>query len=142
MAGHGRCCDDDHNHEDSSEMGIQYSLYLKIDKANLECLNEAVQNSGKTVFKPWEERLSLDTVSEVMLWCFYGFNSFWFSVWNQMQTRSCYLTFLSLETWNLRVLSWLGKILTRIPQKWECMWIFCKVCGYILTFHCWFVMQV
>lgn len=66
MAEHGRCCDGEQNHDETPEMGVQYSLYLKIDKHNLECLNEATQNTGKAVFKPWEERLNFDTVSEVM----------------------------------------------------------------------------
>lgn len=33
------------------------SLYQKIDTENLQCLNEAEDGSGKTVFKPWDERL-------------------------------------------------------------------------------------
>merc|ERR1719445_3004697 len=39
------------------ESGLSYSLYQKIDMANLTCLNEEVEDSGKTVFKPWESRL-------------------------------------------------------------------------------------
>ncbi|XP_076319077.1 PITH domain-containing protein GA19395 isoform X2 [Tachypleus tridentatus] len=62
MAGHGHS----HGGCDSSgtqlppDQGIHYSLYTKIDKANVECLNEAVEGSGKEVFKPWEERLNYD----------------------------------------------------------------------------------
>lgn len=44
------------------EMGIQYSLYEKIDMLNLECLNEVSENSGKTVFKPYEDRLNFNKV--------------------------------------------------------------------------------
>lgn len=63
--GHGHSCEDEHNHDDDSpEMGIQYSLFNKIDKENLECLNEAEENSGKEVFKPWEQRLNFDKVSK------------------------------------------------------------------------------
>lgn len=62
MAPHGRCCDGDHQHRDTPEMGIEYSLYQKINKENLECLNEVVEGSGKSIFKPWEERLNFDTV--------------------------------------------------------------------------------
>lgn len=70
MAPHGKCCGDgSHHHEDPSEMGIHYSLYTKINKDNLECLNEVREGSGKTVFKPWEERLNFDLVSEVMFYC-------------------------------------------------------------------------
>ncbi|XP_047987583.1 PITH domain-containing protein GA19395 [Leguminivora glycinivorella] len=47
----------DHDHSSSEELGIQYNLYEKIDKENLQCLNETVEGSGKTVFKPWERRL-------------------------------------------------------------------------------------
>lgn len=58
MAPHGKSCSADANHHhDSPEMGIQYSLYTKINKNNLECLNESVEGTGKNVFKPWEERL-------------------------------------------------------------------------------------
>ncbi|RZC37413.1 PITH domain-containing protein CG6153, partial [Asbolus verrucosus] len=45
-------------------MGVEYSLYTKIDKNNLQCLNEAVEGSGKTIFKPWEERLNFETFVE------------------------------------------------------------------------------
>ena len=34
-----------------------YSLYQKIDTEKLQCLNEAEEGSGRTVFKPWDERL-------------------------------------------------------------------------------------
>lgn len=62
MASHGHSCDGDHDHDETPELGLQYSLYSKIDKDNLECLNESVEGSGKTVFKPWEERLDFNTV--------------------------------------------------------------------------------
>lgn len=63
--GAGGCCNDgDHNKDDSPEMGIEYSLYTKIDKENLTCLNESVDGSAKAIFKPWEERLNFETVSE------------------------------------------------------------------------------
>lgn len=38
------------------ELGVQYSLYQKIDLDNVQCLNEETENSGKTVFKPWQDR--------------------------------------------------------------------------------------
>lgn len=65
MSSHGHShggCDGDHNHDDTPEMGVQYSLFTKIDIENLECLNEATENSGKDVFKPWEERLNFEKV--------------------------------------------------------------------------------
>uniref|UniRef100_A0A2M4C042 Putative thioredoxin-like protein n=1 Tax=Anopheles marajoara TaxID=58244 RepID=A0A2M4C042_9DIPT len=46
--------------DDELEMGIQYSLYQKIDMANVECLNEELEGSGKTVFKAYNDRLSDD----------------------------------------------------------------------------------
>lgn len=57
-------CDGDRDHDDTPEMGLQYSLYSKIDINNLECLNESVEGSGKDIFKPWEERLSFDKYVE------------------------------------------------------------------------------
>lgn len=62
MPPHGHSCEGDNNHHESPETGLEYSLYAKIDKDNTECLNEAVEGSGRTVFKPWEERLNFDTV--------------------------------------------------------------------------------
>ncbi|VEN39042.1 unnamed protein product [Callosobruchus maculatus] len=64
--GHGKCCGDQaaaHSH-DEGEQGIQYSLYAKINKEDLECLNETTEGSGKLVFKPWEDRLNFDTYVE------------------------------------------------------------------------------
>lgn len=64
--------DHDHHHDcaaESSEsdylkeIGIQYSLYTKIDMENLECLNETEEGSGKTIFKPYEDRLNFEKVS-------------------------------------------------------------------------------
>ncbi|XP_059049776.1 PITH domain-containing protein GA19395 [Achroia grisella] len=56
---HGHCHDHDHDHSNSEDIGINYNLYEKIDKENLQCLNETVDGSGKTVFKSWERRLDL-----------------------------------------------------------------------------------
>lgn len=44
------------------ELGVQYSLFKKIDMCNLECLNEESVGSGKTVFKPYEQRLDFTLV--------------------------------------------------------------------------------
>ncbi|XP_058124347.1 PITH domain-containing protein GA19395 [Anopheles ziemanni] len=44
--------------ENELEVGIQYSLYEKIDMNNLECLNEELEGSGKTVFKSYCDRLN------------------------------------------------------------------------------------
>ncbi|XP_048514994.1 PITH domain-containing protein GA19395 [Athalia rosae] len=50
-------CDCGRSHEEV-ELGIQYNLYQRINKDNVECLNEYEEGSGVTVFKPWEERLN------------------------------------------------------------------------------------
>ncbi|KAJ0181828.1 hypothetical protein K1T71_002550 [Dendrolimus kikuchii] len=57
-------CDHDHDHTDPEEIGIQYNLFEKIDKENLQCLNESVEGSGKTVFKPWSNRLDRSSFVE------------------------------------------------------------------------------
>jgi hypothetical protein len=62
MAGRQHGCDGDHNHDETPEMGLQYSLYSKIDLANVECLNEKREGSGKDVFKAWEDRLDFEKV--------------------------------------------------------------------------------
>ncbi|EDW12950.1 PITH domain-containing protein CG6153 isoform X1 [Drosophila mojavensis] len=55
---HGRGCSHEATDVDNAlEMGIEYSLYTKIDIENTECLNEETDGSGKTVFKPYEKRL-------------------------------------------------------------------------------------
>ncbi|XP_062551716.1 PITH domain-containing protein GA19395 [Armigeres subalbatus] len=59
--GHGGACAHEAlGIEDELEMGIQYSLYEKIDTLNVECLNEETEGSGKTVFKPYNQRLDFD----------------------------------------------------------------------------------
>ena len=42
--------------------GVEYSLYSKIVMDDVECLNEAEENSGRTVFKSWENRLDKEKV--------------------------------------------------------------------------------
>ena len=39
-----------------------YNLYSKINKEAVECLNENVEDSGKEVFRPWDQRLLKDKV--------------------------------------------------------------------------------
>jgi hypothetical protein len=62
---HGNC-----EHEatgsdlDPLEMGIQYSLYTKIDFVNSEILNS--ENPVKNVFKPFESRLVFDDKVSVL----------------------------------------------------------------------------
>ncbi|KAJ3414129.1 hypothetical protein HDV05_007073 [Chytridiales sp. JEL 0842] len=36
--------------------GAEFSLYKHIDTDNVRALNEAVDGSGKTIFKPWDQR--------------------------------------------------------------------------------------
>ena len=42
--------------------GVEYSLYSKIVMDEVECLNEAEENSGRTVFKSWENRMDKEKV--------------------------------------------------------------------------------
>jgi hypothetical protein len=39
-------------------------LYLKVDTERVQCLNEVVDGSAKTVFKPWHERLDKEKYVE------------------------------------------------------------------------------
>ncbi|VDN97904.1 unnamed protein product [Rodentolepis nana] len=57
---HGHC---DHI-QAAEETANLYSLYKYIDIENLVCLNERVADSGKKVFKPFEERKDSDTFVE------------------------------------------------------------------------------
>ena len=66
MSGHGHShnhgaggggCDHGQAGKVGEETGLSYSLYQKIDMTNLNTLNEELEDSGKTVFKPWESRL-------------------------------------------------------------------------------------
>lgn len=63
-------CQGSHHHCDHSsnedELGLQYNLYEKIDKDNVECLNETIEGSGKTVFKPWDKRMDLTQVCSII----------------------------------------------------------------------------
>jgi len=69
MSDGGHCAHQHHDHggDDAHvgpELGVQYTLYTKIDLDNVQCLNEATEGSGKTVFKPWDERLDFSRVVE------------------------------------------------------------------------------
>ncbi|XP_043275282.1 PITH domain-containing protein GA19395 isoform X2 [Venturia canescens] len=55
-------CNGDHSHD--CEIGVQYTLYQKINRDDVECLNEREDGSGVMVFKPWEERLNRDKFVE------------------------------------------------------------------------------
>lgn len=54
--GHGHNCS--HSGEIDETNSIAYSLYQKIDLANVECLNERIDGSGVKVFKAFDQRLS------------------------------------------------------------------------------------
>ena len=65
--GHGHGGDGGHNHghghscsHEAEEVSTNFNLYLKIDTANLEVLNEAEEGSGHNIFKPWDERMNLE----------------------------------------------------------------------------------
>lgn len=57
MSDHGHCHHEHDHSDDQEDFSAKFSLYLKIDSDNVECLNEATEGSGKVVFKPWDERL-------------------------------------------------------------------------------------
>ncbi|XP_046441137.1 PITH domain-containing protein 1-like [Daphnia pulex] len=48
----------------TDDLAVLYNLYSRIDLHNLECLNESIENSGKSVFRPWDERLDSDRFVE------------------------------------------------------------------------------
>ncbi|KAH7030417.1 galactose-binding domain-like protein [Linnemannia elongata] len=55
--GHGHD-DHDHDHDESPDSGLVHeSLYQRIDHDNVTCLNEAEPNSGRSVLKPWHEKM-------------------------------------------------------------------------------------
>ncbi len=49
---------------DDASLGVEYSLFRKINLDEVECLNEAEENSGRTVFKPWEQRMDKEKFVE------------------------------------------------------------------------------
>ena len=57
--GHSHDCgggeNDDHGHG-PADRAAEYSLYSKIDTERVQCLNEAEDGSGKTVFKAWDKK--------------------------------------------------------------------------------------
>lgn len=53
---------------DTTELGVSYNLYEKIDKDRVECLNEHEEGSGAGVFKTWEERLDRSQVSKFLFY--------------------------------------------------------------------------
>lgn len=64
---HSHGCEHESTDIDNAlEMGIQYSLFEKIDMENLECLNEETDGTGKTIFKSFEKRLDFDKV--ITIW--------------------------------------------------------------------------
>ena len=69
MSGHshgsGGCGGHGHSHdlEGDADFSNQFSLYLKIDLERVTCLNEATDGSGKTVFKPYDQKLDREKVS-------------------------------------------------------------------------------
>ncbi|VDD80060.1 unnamed protein product [Mesocestoides corti] len=61
MCDHRGHCEHAHSYENLTE---SYSLYKFIDTPNLVCLNESVPDSGKQIFKPFEERKDATTFVE------------------------------------------------------------------------------
>lgn len=61
---HSHCCHKEHDQSLSADPAILYSLFQRIDTEKVQCLNESVDGSGKTVFKPWEDRLDVSQFVE------------------------------------------------------------------------------
>jgi hypothetical protein len=57
MASFHHCNKEQCDHQEVNN-GDEWSLYTKIDLQNLQCLNEEVDGSSKSVFRPWSDRLS------------------------------------------------------------------------------------
>jgi len=60
---------------DTTELGVSYNLFEKIDKDSVECLNEHEEGSGARVFKTWEERLDRSQVSPTKF-LFYNYQAY------------------------------------------------------------------
>lgn len=116
----GHSCVGDSKHDDTPEMGVEYSLYSKIDLQNLECLNEASEGSGKNVFKPWEDRLNFDTVSH-QLFSLSSLTAWFFSASSLMRMKSFYSTYRSPATSNSKGLLWSAGTPTRTHPRWDCI---------------------
>lgn len=58
---HGANCGCSHEVK-TEDLTNLYSLYSRIDKENLECLNESHDGAGKTVFRAWDLRLDRSQV--------------------------------------------------------------------------------
>lgn len=66
MPGHGHShgggsCE--HDHDPVDNLATSYNLYQKVDIANVQCLNEVTDGSGKKVFKAWSDRADRTHVS-------------------------------------------------------------------------------
>lgn len=62
--GHNHNCgggEHSHDHSDA-DLGAVYSLFSKIDSQRVQCLNEAREGSGRTVFRSWDSRKDKDKV--------------------------------------------------------------------------------
>ena len=101
--GGGGGCDHGQAGKEGEEIGLSYSLYQKIDMNNLTCLNEEIEDSGKTIFKAWEDRkdrekfvlsdadeellINIPFTGEMRLMVAYC-NSFDFQAWSQSMSVS------------------------------------------------------
>ena len=50
------------DHQPSGDDITAWSLYLKIDKDNMQCLNEETDGSCKYIFRSWDDRLNRNHV--------------------------------------------------------------------------------
>ena len=61
MCDHGHGHSHGHSHASSAssadDVGVgNFNLFLKIDFHRLTCLNEAIDESAKQIFRPWDQR--------------------------------------------------------------------------------------
>lgn len=64
---HGRDSHDDSDHIAPPDTYESQSLYNHIYHDHIRVLNESQQDSGKSIFKPWEKRLDVTSVSIISL---------------------------------------------------------------------------
>ena len=63
---HAHCHDESHDHDhdhDGPDRGAEYTLYTQIDMDGIRCLNETDPDAARKVFKEWERRFDVDTVT-------------------------------------------------------------------------------
>ena len=94
---HGEGCGCSHETK-TENMAVLYNLYSKIEKENLECLNESQEGAGKLVFRPWDERLLKDKV------CLERFLHFYAHIYIQCVIQLIYQMYFSYSLWKVMLM--------------------------------------